>query len=200
MQGEKIPELEEEIKGLTLRTKEPPLGLDTNLSEPGPVTLEELLGNTVNFQRCQTWSVNALGDCHQLHCYLLFSSFYSSSPTEVQTQPPRCCANTGQENPSASRANNRACSEQHPSLSRLGVQRAGSGRAAGLRGRCRASVSAPALSLPSAASPRGFPCLLPMSVTGPGKWHLSEGARPLPRGQHPMCRYKHHRLFSPSYG
>lgn len=132
MQGEKIPELGKEIKGLILKTNEPPLGLDTNLSEQGPVTLKELLGNTVNFQHCQTWRVNALDECLQLHSYLLFSSFYSSSPTDIQTQPPRCCANTGQENPSACRASDTTCSEKHPSLSRLGVHRAESGRGAGV--------------------------------------------------------------------
>lgn len=150
----------------------------------------------MNFQHCQTWRVNALDDCHQL-CYLLFLSFYSSGPREIQTQPPRCCANTGQENPS--RANNTDCSVKHPSLSHLGVQRAGTGRGAGVWGRCRASVSAPALSLPSAAPPKGFPCLLQVSDVSPGKWHLREGARPLPRGQHPTCRCKHRWLFSPSY-
>lgn len=86
---------------------------------------------------------------------------------------------------------------KQPSLSRLGAQRAG--RGAGVWGRCRASMSAPALSLPCAASPQGFPCLLQVSDMGPGKQHLREGARPLPGGQHPMCRYKHHWLFSPSY-
>lgn len=197
VQGEKIPELGKEIKGLKLKTNEPPLGLDTNLSEQGPVTLEELLSNAMNFQHCQTWRVNVLGDCHQLHCNLLFSSFYSSSAAEIQTQPPRCCANTGQETPSASRASDTACSEKHPNLSHLGVQRAGSGRGAGLWGRCRASMSAPALSLPCAASPQGFPCLPQESDMGAGKWHLREGARPLPRGQHPMCRHKHRWLFSP---
>lgn len=114
VQGEKIPELGKEIKGLKLKTNEPLLGLDTNLSEQGPVTLEELRGNTLNVQHCQTWRVNVLDDCHQLHCYLLFSCFYSSSPAEIQTQPPRCCANTGQENPPASRANHTSCSEKHP--------------------------------------------------------------------------------------
>lgn len=81
MQGEKIPELGKEIKGLILKTNEPPLGLDTNLSEQGAVTFKELPGNTVNFQHCQTQRVNALDEYLQLYCYLLFSSFYSSSPT-----------------------------------------------------------------------------------------------------------------------
>lgn len=43
VQGEKIPELGKEIKGLILKTNEPPLGLDTNLSEQGPVTLKNSL-------------------------------------------------------------------------------------------------------------------------------------------------------------
>lgn len=52
VQGEKIPELRKEIKGLILKTNEPPLGLDINLSEQGTVTFKELPGNTVNFQHC----------------------------------------------------------------------------------------------------------------------------------------------------
>lgn len=95
--GEKIPELGKEIKGLILKTNEPPLGLDTNLSEQGAVTFKELSGNTVNFQRCWICEVNAPDEYPQLYCHLLFSSYYSSSPTDTETPAARCCANTRRE-------------------------------------------------------------------------------------------------------
>lgn len=57
VQGEKIPELEKEIKSLILKTNGQSLGLGTNLSECEAVTRKELPGNTVNFHCCWTQKV-----------------------------------------------------------------------------------------------------------------------------------------------
>lgn len=57
VKGEKIPELEKEIKSLILKTNGPSLGLGTNLSESKVVTCKELPGNTVNFHCCWTQKV-----------------------------------------------------------------------------------------------------------------------------------------------
>lgn len=57
VQGEKIPELEKEIKSLILKTNGQSLGLGTNLSECEAVTRKELPVNTVNFHCCWTQKV-----------------------------------------------------------------------------------------------------------------------------------------------
>jgi len=136
VQGEKISELRKEIKGLILKTNEPPLGLDANLSEQEAVTFKELPGNAANFQHCWTQEVNAPDEYLQLYWYLLFLSFYSSTPTKMPIPSAGCRANMQHEKrplpPTLmirpAQKNTRACHA-------WGAQRAWRRRGAGVRGR-----------------------------------------------------------------
>lgn len=155
-----------------LKTNEPPLGLDPNLSEQGAVTFEELPGNTVNFQHCWARGVKVPDEHLQLYCYLLFSSFHSHSPAEIQTLPARCWANTQQEK-------NLCLQRQRNDLLRNaplpvipggapGAERRRGAGAGARRGR-RAGVPAPAPTLPCAAAPQAFPRGLGASDTALGE-------------------------------
>lgn len=103
----------------------------------------------------------------QLYCYLLFSSFYSSSPTEIQTPSARCCANTWQEKKiSAPNANDTTCSEKHP----WGAQRAERRIGAGVRGGAELACQRQPRPCPGLPLPKGFlvglECLTPVQESG----------------------------------
>lgn len=108
----------------------------------------------------------------QLYCYLLFPSFYSSSPTEIQTPSARCCANTWQEKKESlpPMLTIRPAQKNTPARHAWGTQRAGRRIGAGVRGGAEPACQRQPRPCPGLPLSKGFlvglECLTPVQESG----------------------------------